>query len=298
MNKALKIGLITAGALVAVGGGVIAYSAVRNSRRKKREEQDLMAINELRRRELEAISSGRNYEATSAENKARQRGETPENVMVTPSRNFEAELNNSFDDLKGVTLYPTVRRENLQDPEGHPGGLGKATIRKSPEVNTKRNAFDYSNKLTVKSGGNTPIGKVVGETYDNFDPKMRWFKVRLPSCIEKASCDLCWNYTYCYGWVRADNVTFRPYRKKTVAGIKKDACSGNSFWLSPQLEKDPEFAAIYCKEFGGYKGGGTSSSFSGRMIQRYKTSYPLGAEVFPHFDGQKSFEHSDFIDDI
>jgi hypothetical protein len=89
-------------------------------------------------------------------------------------------------------------------------------------------------------GGGKLIGTIVGEKYDELNPPMRWFKVKIDSGVKKQLSDAQ------YGWVRADTVTFKTFSKKKKSNKNK------------------------------------KSSFNGNMIERYNTSYQLGAEVFPH----------------
>jgi hypothetical protein len=221
MNRGLKITLIVVGSLVVAGG--VTLGVVLRSKKKKKEKEDL--IKELEEtKKLEEINKGLDVQQSTV---------VAPNVQtkVIPIRNLDKVINNSFAEIKGVTLYPASKSNNAES--GHPYAEGFANIRETAEVNNSLGFlydFGYTNLLGKVNAG-TPIGTIYSEQYDNMTPKMRWFKVKLTKKLGGKE----------YGYVRGDNVTFKGFPKK-----------------------------------------GTKSSFDGNMVERYNTSYQLGAEVFPH----------------
>lgn len=163
-------------------------------------------------------------------------GSQKEGGKIIPIRNIDKGINNAFNDINGLKLYPA--RKSSDPSQGHPFALGYANLRESAEVNNSRGFRDLwqDNLIGKVEGGGQEIGTIVAESYDELTPKMRWFKVKLTSTLKK-------KFDKDYAWVRSDNVTFREFTKKSS---KK------------------------------------KSSFDGNMIERYNTSYQLGAEVFPH----------------
>lgn len=174
--------------------------------------------------------------------------------FIIPYRNpFTRDIINPLNEIMGATLYPAINSTDAVT--GHNKALGFVNVRSSAEVNT-----GIVNNGIERIDYPTPIGKVIGETYDDMSPKHRWFKVKL------AKPHTTYNFlipkTHTEGWVRADNVSFRKRQWKT-------------------------------------------SSILG--LQKYDTSYQLGASVFPHSnwmlpnyssaDGSK-FEYNDFLTDI
>lgn len=119
--------------------------------------------------------------------------------MVVPRFNVESELINPISELKDHVLYP--KRVAT-------GGWGYANVRSTPEVNTEQAWWDpFDNLLTTISSG-TSIGRVIShetKVYNGYN--YRWFKVKLT----KPTGGVFSPYTE--GYVRADTVTFKQYRK-------------------------------------------------------------------------------------
>jgi hypothetical protein len=214
MNRGLKISLIVVGSLAVAGG--VTYAIVKNIRKKKAEKKAVEK--ELQESEqLKEINEGLESQQSTKDEK------------ISPVRNLDKVLNNSFSEIKGVLLYPA---QKSNDPaKGHPYAEGYANIRETPEVNNESAWYDPFDNLLGKVSAGSSIGTIISEQYDNMTPKMRWFKVKLTKKLDG------WEYA----WVRGDNVTFVPFSKKT----KK-------------------------------------SSFDGSFVEKYNTSYQLGADVFPH----------------
>lgn len=249
MDRRLKIGIIVT---AIIGVGVTTALIIKKSKDKKKEED--------RRKKADAEAKQRELELSLASEQSGQGVEPndPNKGYVVPKRNRNGELLNPLSEIKGKMLYPAI---DSSDPsKGYLGGQGKATLRSSAEVNTGY----WNNELKKFTSGDTPIGTVISDKKDNFDPPMRWFKVKL----KKPCCGIITNYTE--AWVRADVVTFRRYKK--------------------------------------------SSSFGGDdmddMVEKYDTSYQLGADVFPHsnwmnprsemFSGMEGqeFEMSEMLNDL
>jgi hypothetical protein len=216
MNRGLKISLIVLGSLAVAGG--ITYGIIR-SVRKNREEEEKEQKDLEETQKLEEINAG--LESTQESKK--------EDDRIIPVRNLDKVVNNSFKEIKGVKLYPAKKSNNAI--EGHPYAEGFANIRETPEVNNESAWYDPFDNLLGKVSAGSSIGTIVSEQYDNMTPKMRWFKVKLTKKIDGEQ----------YGWVRGDNVTFQPIKKKS-----------------------------------------NKSKFEGDFVQKYDTSYQLGADVFPH----------------
>lgn len=216
MNKGLKITLIVAGSLAVAGG--IGYAIYRSVKKKKEQKEELEK--ELKEtKELEEINKGLEG----------QQGTQKDADKVFPVRNLDKAINNSFNEIKGVKLYPA--KKSSDPAQGHPYAEGFANIRTSPEVNNESAWYDPFDNILGKINAGSSIGTIVSEQYDDMTPKMRWFKVKLSKAIDGEQ----------YGWVRGDVVTFQPFAKKK-----------------------------------------SKSSFAGSFVQTYNTSYPLGADVFPH----------------
>ena len=214
MNKALKISLIIGGSLAVAGG--VTYLITKRIRKKK-EEKKAVEKELLETQQIKDINKGLEGQQTAKDNK------------ISPVRNLDKVLNNSFSDIQYVLLYP-AKKSN--DPaQGHPYAEGFANIRTSPEVNNESAWYDPFDNLLGKVSAGSSIGQIISEQYDNMTPKMRWFKVKLTNKLDG------WEYA----WVRGDNVTFVPFDKK-----------------------------------------GKKSSFNGDFVEKYNTSYQLGADVFPH----------------
>ncbi len=121
-----------------------------------------------------------------------------DSTMMKPKFNVEQELSNSFSQVKDQVLYP--KRARI-------GGLDYSNVRTSPEVNTDKGWWDTGNLITTISSG-TPIGRVKSiefKLYNGYNYK--WFKVKLI----KPTGGVFSPYTE--GYVRADTVTFKPYKK-------------------------------------------------------------------------------------
>ena len=104
----------------------------------------------------------------------------------------------------------------------------------------------------VSTGQN--IGKIISEQYDNMTPKMRWFKVKLSKEIDGEK----------YGWVRGDNVTFQPIKKKS----SKSKFEGdfvqkydNSYQLGSDVFPHPNWMIQYRA----YAGDEVTSDFGGNF---------------------------------
>lgn len=119
-----------------------------------------------------------------------------QNGQVVPIFDEENQLKNSVDQLKEATLYPKRQWQ---------GGSDYANIRTSAEVNTESAWYDPFDNLLTTIGAGTPIGKVTSATttvYNGFP--YRWLKVKLNKPIGFWAIDV--------GYVRADTVTFVPYK--------------------------------------------------------------------------------------
>ena len=188
MNRGLKITLIIAGSLAVAGG--VTFAIVR-SVRKKKEEKEAQKKELEETQQLEEINT--NLESQQS---------TQQNTKVIPLRNLDKVLNNTFNEIRGVKIYP-ARKSN--DPaQGHPYAEGFANIRETPEVNNESSWYDPFDNLLGKVSAGSSIGTIYSEQYDNMTPKMRWFKVKLTKKLDGEQ----------YGWVRGDNVTFVPFTKK------------------------------------------------------------------------------------
>jgi hypothetical protein len=195
MNRGLKIGLIITGSLVLAGG--VTFAIVYSVRKRKREKEDVEK--ELQETaQLEQINQGLESQQQTIDNK------------ISPVRNLDKVLNNSFSQIRGVKIFPA--RKSSNPAEGHTYAEGFANIRTSPEVNNKSAWYDLIDNLLGKVSAGASIGTIVSEQYDNLTPKMRWFRVKLTKKIDGEQ----------YGWVRGDTVTFVPFTKK-----KKSSFDGN-----------------------------------------------------------------------
>ena len=291
MNKALKISLIVGGSLAVVGGGFILGRKLWIKRKQKKEEEERIA---KQKKDLEDLQAGLGTTQTGL-------GVAPDcskKDRWIPKRNVpQFDVNNPYDELKGVTLYTAQKSD---DPEkGHKFGLGYANIRNSPEVNNKTGTFDYSNKIYTEYG---KIGTIVGESYDNYKDPHRWFKVKFDSPQEDCSgpcggwcagCDDLW-----YGWVRADNVTFSG---KDIGWSDKcqivSYCKGDGSITKPDLKtvlknektNNPKKFKQTCAKVGVdlKLSDIKKSSYDG--VEVYDTSYQLGASVFPHTNWEEDY---------
>lgn len=190
MNKGLKITLIVVSSIAIAGG--ITYAIIKSIRKKKEEKESLEK--ELKEtQQLEEINTGLETQQSTKDDK------------ISPVRNLDKGLNNSFNEIKGVKLYPA--KKSSDPTQGHLYAEGYANIRTTPEVNNSQGIWDlWQNNLLGKISAGSSIGTIVSEQYDNMTPKMRWFKVKLSKKIDNQQ----------YGWVRGDNVTFFPFTKKST----------------------------------------------------------------------------------
>lgn len=205
---------IGVGVTILVAGIVVTSKVVK----KRKEDKEAEKQEKENEKELEQIQ-----ESTESQSESVDKGS-----LISPTRDINRAISNSFKDMKGIKLYPAKKSSN--PIEGHIGAVGYANIRSSAEVNNESAWYDPFDNLLGKVSAGSPIGTIISEQYDDFDPPLRWFKVKLSKAIGSNK----------YGYVRADNVTFRPIKK------------------------------------------GGKSSFDGNMVERYDTSYQLGASVFPH----------------
>lgn len=215
-KKWIFIGL---GAVVLTTGVIVTVKIVKKRKRIAEEKK----LQEQKENELSGIlqqsQSGQSQSAGQSD-------------RVIPQRDaFTKSITNAFSDIKGKKLYPA--KKTTDPTQGHPLALGYANLRETPEVNTESAWYDPFDNLIKKYSAGEEIGTIISEQYDDMNPKNRWFKVKM----SKPCCGVFSDYTV--GWVRSDNVVFRPFTKG-------------------------------------------KSSFDGRMIKKYDTSYPLGADVFPH----------------
>lgn len=289
MNKALKLSLIIGGSLVVAGAGVIVGRKLWIKRKQKKEEEERIA---KQKQELEQLQAGLTGTSTGV-------GTSPDcskKDRWIPKRNVDQMIINPYDELKNVGISVAQKSD---DPEkGHRFGSGYANVRNSPEVNNKTGTFDISNKIYTANGY---IGYIIGESYDNQDPAMRWFKVKFSSAKEDCSgytgglfgCDKVWD-----GWVRADNVTFSG---KDIGWSDKcqivSHCKGDGSITKPDLKtvlnnektNNPKKYKQTCAGVGVVlKLSDIKNSFEG-MTEVYDTSYQLGASVFPHSNWQEDY---------
>lgn len=196
MERKLKITLIIVGSLAVAGGITLGIRQLINNKknRKLALEKELADI-----QKLEEINAGLSGQATTTTT-------TTTNNIISPIRNLDKVLNNPFSDIKGVLIYP-AKKSN--DPaQGHPYAEGFANIRETPEVNNAQGFFMDANidNLLGKVSAGSSIGTILSEQYDDLTPKMRWFKVKLTTKLDGEQ----------NGWVRGDNVTFVPFKKKSA----------------------------------------------------------------------------------
>ena len=187
MNRGLKITLIVVGSLAVAGG--ITFAIVK-SIRKRKENKEAQEKELQETQQLEEINAGLDSQQSTQDDK------------ITPLRNLDKVLNNSFSEIRGVKIYPA--RKSSDPAQGHLYAEGFANIRTSPEVNNKSSWYDPIDNLLGKVSAGSSIGTIISEQYDDMTPKMRWFKVKLTKKIDGKQ----------YGWVRGDNVTFVPFTKK------------------------------------------------------------------------------------
>jgi len=181
---------ILGGILVLGGASFLVYRQIKKSR-------DLKALREEEKKKEEEVSKlEENTQGTES-------SDTNVGDNITPVRNVDKAINNKFSDIRGITLYPAKKSNNKV--EGHPFALGYANVREKPEVNTESAWYDPFDNLLGKVNAGQTIGKLVSERYDNLEPAMRWFLVKLTKPLDG----------WTYGWVRADTVTFKPFQKKS-----------------------------------------------------------------------------------
>jgi hypothetical protein len=237
MNKKLKITLIIAGSLAVAGAVTIAI--VRGIRNKK-EQKELQEAELQETQNLEELNEGLETQQDTIDDN------------VSPVRNLDKALNNSFSEIRGVKIYP-ARKSN--DPvKGHPYAEGFANIRKTPEVNNAQGFFTDLNfdNLLGKVNAGSSIGTIYSEQYDNLTPKMRWFNVKLSKKIGGKQ----------WGWVRADNVTFVPFKKK------KSSFEGDfvqKYNNSNQLGASVFPHTNWMAQYRAYAGDEVSSDFDGTL---------------------------------
>ena len=237
MNRGLKITLIVVGSLAVAGG--ITFAIVKSIR--KRKENKEAQEKELREtQQLEEINTGLESQQSTKDDK------------ITPVRNLDKVLNNSFSEIRGVKIYPA--RKSSDPAQGHLYAEGFANIRTSPEVNNKSSWYDPIDNLLGKVSAGSSIGTIISEQYDDMTPKMRWFKVKLTKKIDGKQ----------YGWVRGDNVTFVPFTKKG----KKSSFDGafvqkydNSYQLGADVFPHPNWMVQYRA----YAGDEVTSDFGGNF---------------------------------
>lgn len=193
MNKGLKIVLISVGVATA-----IALPIVLVSRKKKRDEQQRKRDQEAQEKNLEQSTQ------TEASGEVTSGGSKYQGYII-PKRNYNNEVINPLSEIKGRKLFSA---QDSKDPAlGYPQAEGTAWVRSEAEVNTGT----VSNALKQIKGA---IGTVLETKKDNLSPSMRWFKVKL----DKPARGVCWKLGFSYpcdkteGWVRADVVTFAPYK--------------------------------------------------------------------------------------
>lgn len=289
MNKALKITLITVG-LLAVGTST--YFIARAIRRKNEREEEEEKQKEENKKELEQAIDNLNSQSSNGSANA-----SCEQIFVKPDRNLNKDINNSFSDIKGVTLYPALKSS---DPiKGHKYASGYTNIRNSAEVNNKTSSFDVSNLIGKVSSG-SPIGKIVAESYDDQSPKHRWFKVLLAKKMEDCS-GVTGGFFGCdeatVGYVRADTVSFKPINKTSKECQIKKMCQGatprtdNS--IDQHIYSGFQSLSVNKKQKACSSAGSSYQYFDGGdMVERY-APVRLGAEVFPHSNWMlpNSFRH-------
>ena len=231
MDNRVKVG-ITIFVSLAVAGG-LGYLVYRQVKKAKKQQDEILKKEKKEQENIDKIE----------QNQQQIQGQK-EGDKVIPVRNIDKGINNAFGDIKGVKVYPA--RKSKDSSQGHEFALGYANIREDAQVDNEKGISDFwmDNIIGKVEGGGQLIGTIVAEKYDDLEPKMRWFRIKLDPALSK-------KFGKEYGWVRTDVITFRAFTKKKSSNKKK-----------PNKKK--------------------KSSFDGNMIERYNTSYQLGAEVFPH----------------
>lgn len=187
MERKHKILLVIIGAVLLAGIlGVVIYQLTKT---EDQEEDETQLNQELEESLIDDSSTNQGAGIISPPD---------DPTMVKPKFNVEKELANSFAQLKDHILYPKRTGQ---------GGIDYANVRSSPEVNTDQGWWDTGNLITTISSG-TSIGRVDSiefKLYNGYNYK--WFKVKLT----KPTGGVFSAYTE--GYVRADTVTFKPYKK-------------------------------------------------------------------------------------
>lgn len=192
---------ILGGVLVLGGASFILYRQIKKSR-------DLKVLREEEKIKSEEVAKLEdNVQGTDS-------SDTKIGDTISPDRNVDKAINNKFSDIRGVILYPAKKSNNKI--EGHTFALGYSNIREKPEINNESAWYDPFDNLLGKVVAGQTIGKLVSERYDNLEPAMRWFLVKLTKSLDGWS----------YGWVRADTVSFKPFIKKKsvfISGFAGDS---------------------------------------------------------------------------
>jgi len=192
MDRRIKIGLVIFGS-VAVAGG-IGYLIYRQIKKAKQQAKELKEKEEKVEQNIADIKQGE-----------QQIQGVKTGDKVTPIRNIDKSINNAFNDINGVKIYPA--RKSSDPQQGHQYAEGYATIRSSAEVNNPQGITDFwqDNIIGKVEGGNTLIGTIQGEKYDELSPKMRWFYVKLDNKQKN-------KLGKSFGWVRSKVETFRNFK--------------------------------------------------------------------------------------
>lgn len=219
MQKVTKNILIATVSVAVVTG---AFFLIRSRVRKKQALLEEEYLNQVRDEQNQILNSQLNEQQSGESTVNTSNGGSK--TMVSAVRNYNGELINKYHELMGRVLYPAQKSTNAS--AGHKNALGYTNLRTSPEVNNKSEWYDTKTNYLGRINTGEKIGIVVSEEYDNFDPAMRWFRVKLfkPLSIPTDSTASVGGITGAiaswfaepekYAWVRADNVTFKPYEKK------------------------------------------------------------------------------------
>jgi|688.fasta_scaffold142687_2 hypothetical protein len=240
MERKLKITLIIVSSLAVAGGITLGIRQLINNKknRKLALEKELADI-----QKLEEINAGLGGQTTTT---------TTTSNTISPVRNLDKVLNNPFSEIKGVLIYP-AKKSN--DPvQGHPYAEGFANIRETPEVNNAQGFFIDANidNLLGKVSAGSSIGTIISEQYDDLTPKMRWFNVKLTTELDGEK----------NGWVRGDNVTFKPFTKKKKSSF--DGAFVEKYDNSYQLGADVFPHSNWMMGYGAY-GNDVTSDFEGNL---------------------------------
>jgi hypothetical protein len=235
MNKTLKTTLIVVGSLALAGG--ITYAIYRVAKKRK-EDKEQKEREQQQEAELQIINEGVSGQQEST------------SEMVTPIRNLDKNINNSYAEIRGVELFPAQKSSN--PILGHEFAQGYAILRNTPEVNTKQAWWDFKDNEVGRVSTGSSIGTIRGEKYDNLTPAMRWFWVKLTKKIGSRE----------HAWVRADVVTFKPFKRKTSSfdGSKFVEKYDNSYQLGAQVFPHSNWMIGYPTY-----GNDVSSDFEGKL---------------------------------